>query len=866
MDIQKLLLGTVFAFVLISMDLQASGQETVSIKSPDGFVQLRFESTNGQLHYAASTLNGSIASSTVPLGFSFAHADAFRTGLRMREISKKTKDVFWKHPVGSNGMIRNHYNESVIEVRENTKGGRKLFLEARVYDDGVAFRFVFPDDFSIDSIFITQEHTSFKFEPKDSAYWAPYNDFAYESLYRYSQVGSAAAASTPMTIRKQNGMWAAIHEAALIDYSEMYLKPIPNDSGTFETALHPWPDGIACRAKGKYQTPWRCILIEKEAAGLLTSNLIQNLNEPTAIADLSWIKPIRFIGIWWGMHIGKHTWTEGPDHGATTERAKEYIDFAAANGIEGVLVEGWNKGWETWATNQTPLQQFTTATADFNLEVIANYAKSKGVQLIGHHETGGNIPEYEKQMESAFALYQKLGIHYVKTGYAGPILPDGLHHHGQYMVRHFQQVVELAAKYQICLDVHESIKPTGLDRTWPNLLTQEAVRGNEWNATYKANPPAHSVTLPFTRGLAGPFDYTPGIFNTNHSPEKNKKVPTLITHQIAQCVIFNSPMMMFADEVEHYTGHPLTPMLSKIEAAWDTTIVLAAQPGQHIAVARRHRKQWLVAGLSGNTANSIWCNLSFLDQNQSYKASIVFDTPLANMEQSPEKYDTISFVVNATDSLPFNMLPGGGFLMKLEPLNDINFGKAQRSRYLTIAPKLQRIFAARKTYGDMREPHLAIGKPVKRFQPFNGQYPAAGAIALNDGLRGGLDFSAGGWQGYLGTGVDISIDLGYVDTLARVKIGFLEAKTSWIFFPDEVELSYSKDGVIFQNVKRLSRPIKSDSDANEHHIYEFDFSGLDINARFVRIRTHGATTCPNGHPGEGKPSWMFADEILVYRK
>lgn len=844
----------------------ANGQDLITVKSPDGRISMLFQIKNGTLQYAVTVASRNLVQSAQAMGFSFQNAAPFQQGLAMKQVKSASVDQPWQHPTGSNGMVLNRYNETTIDVFESAVLGRKLTMVARAYDDGVAFRFKFPEGFCKDSLLITKELTSFKFELGDSAFWASPNDFAYESLYRFVSTQTMASASTPVTIKKNDGIWMALHEAELVDYSEMFLSPLATDSNAFETALHPWPDGVACRAQGIYQTPWRCIMIQQQPGGLLTSNLLLNLNPPSAISDLTWVKPIRFVGIWWGMHIGKYTWSEGPHHGATTKRAMQYIDFAASNGIEGVLVEGWNKGWETWAANQIPVQNFTASTTDFNLEEVANYARSKGVELIGHHETGGNIPEYEKQMEAAFALCQRLGIRYVKTGYAGSILPEGMHHHGQYMVRHFQKVVELAAKYRICLDVHESIKPTGLERTWPNLLSQEAVRGNEWNATYKSNPPAHAVTLPFTRGLAGPFDYTPGIFKVMHSAGKNKRVPTMITHQLAQCVVFNSPMLMFADQIENYQGHPLTTMLAEIQAAWDTTIVLDALPGKHMLIARRHQDDWMVAGLSGNGATNTRCQLSFLDQNQSYQAKLIFDTPLASLDQQPEKYDTVSFIVNHTDTIPINMLPGGGFVMLLEPSANDNSISPERLRYRSNAPKVQRIFAARKTYGDMREPHLAVGKAVKRFQPFNEQYPAAGAAALNDGVRGGYDFSDGGWQGYWGTGVDISIDLGYVDTVSRVKVGFLEAQSSWIFFPDAVELSYSKDGVMFQNVKRLLRPNEVDITSNEHRMHEFDFSGMELTARFIRIRTNFNSICPKGHPGEGKPSWMFADEVMVYRK
>ncbi|MFM7054112.1 MAG: glycoside hydrolase family 97 protein, partial [Bacteroidota bacterium] len=783
--------------------------QPIAVVSPDGYNKIEVSNVDKAIGYTVTTKDGSIVQSSAPMGFSFANAPDFRENLNMELLTRNTVDEYWTSPAGSSGKIRNHYNEATIEIRETRipnqeepkAVARKVQLIVRAYDDGVAFRFIFPENFSNDSIFITQEHTSFAFASSDSCYWAPYDDFAYESLYRWDAVASAKASSTPFTVKKQNGSWVSIHEAELVDYSEMYLKPIDSKAGSFDLNLHPWPDGIACRAKGEYQTPWRCVLIEKDAAGLITSNLVQNLNEPSAITDMSWIKPIRFVGIWWGMHLGKYAWSEGPKHGATTARAKQYIDFSAANGIEGVLVEGWNKGWETWASDKTPKQDFLNPTNDFNLVEVTNYAKAKGIQLIGHHETGGNIPEYEQQMEEAFSLYSKLGVRYVKTGYAGSIIPKGMPHHGQYMVRHFQKVVELAAKYQICLDVHESIKPTGLDRTWPNLLTQEAVKGNEWNATYKASLPSHAVTIPFTRGLAGPFDFTPGIFIVNHSPDEHKRIQSLITHQLAQCVVFNSPMLMFADMVENYDRHPLLPTLKHIHAQWDTTIALAALPGKHLAVARKDGDNWVVAALTGNGSASFQVSLSFLNDGINYKATLIHDVPTSNMDSVKQIYGSTIFRVSKNDSIPINMLPGGGFFMTLEPVNDATASASsdlEKNRYKTNAPKFNRIFAARPMIGENRISHMAVGKGVKRYTPFNEQYPASGPTALNDGLRGSIDYSDGFWQGYYGTGLDITIDLGIPDTLSKVAIGFLEAPSSWIFMPDEVELAYSRDGLVFQ--------------------------------------------------------------------
>jgi hypothetical protein len=837
--------------------------QVVRVAAPNQSYALTFSVQSGLLHYEVHANGQRVVRSAESLGFDFVDAPAFREGLKLRLTDQSTHQSHWSSPTLSNGIIQNHYNEAKIEIREKGSQGRKIMLIARAYDDGVAFKYLFPEGFASDSIFITNEHTYFSFSENDTAWWAHYNDFAYESLYRKSAIHQVGEAATPITIKTASGTWVSVHEAALIDYSEMYLKPMEDMPGSFAATLHPWPDGVACRAFGSYETPWRCILMESDAAGLLTSNLVRNLNAPPLLKDFSWVKPIRFIGIWWSMHLGKLTWFEGERHGATTERTKQYIDFAAANGIEGVLVEGWNKGWETWANNQTPIQDFTTPTSDFDLMMLTHYAKMKGVRFIGHHETGGNIPEYERQMETAFEMYKSLGIRYVKTGYAGPILPQGMHHHGQYMVRHYQRVVELAARHEICLDVHESIKPTGLDRTWPNLLTQEAVRGNEWNATYRFSPPSHSVVLPFTRGVAGPFDFTPGIFHVNHSPENNKRINTLMTHQLAQCVVFESPMLMFADELERYANHPLLEVIRNIQAAWDSTLVLSANPDSHVMLARKTGDSWMVAGLAGDSAAYTECSLGFLEPEKTYSARIIHDIPEGDILNAPNAYGDATFVVRSTDNLPCNMLPGGGFLMWLTPIDSVRSGDAPIQKYLASTISYRDNFAKRKWFGTMRIAHEGVAKQVTYNIPYNQQYDGGGLDGLNNGMRGGLDYTSGGWQGFLGHGMDVTFDLGAIDTLKNVSIGLLDAPGSWIFLPERIELLCSSDGSTFQSIRQQPIIPNLSSDPSVHRIHEVRFGQLNQQARYVRIRSSGNYICPTGHPGAGQPSWLFADEVLI---
>jgi alpha-glucosidase len=702
----------------------------------------------------------------------------------------------------------------------------------------------------------------FRFAQNDSAWWIPSDEFAYESLYRKNSLSEINEAATPLTVETADGKYLCLHEAALYNYSEMYLQNAGTGTPDFFAGLWPDPDSICARVTAPFSTPWRCVIIANDAPSLMESHLVQNLNEPCKIEDVSWIKPLKFVGIWWGLHLGKQTWYAGENHGATTVRTKEYADFAAKHNIGGVLAEGWNLGWETWASGVEAKQDFCTAYPDFNLEEVVEYCKSNNVEFVAHHETGGNIPEYEKQLEKALKLCNKLGIHYLKTGYAGPIIPEGYHHHGQFMVNHFQKVVEMAAKYQICLDVHESIKPTGIDRTWPNLMSQEAARGNEWNATYKATPPYHATILPFTRFVAGPYDYTPGIFNINHSPESNKRLYCTRSYQMALFVVFFSPMMMVSDMIENYKNQPEFKFLEQVPCTWDKTDVLSAVPGDFVCVARKSGEVWFVGTVSDENCRMVKIPLSFLDKGKDYVAEIYCDDISTNWETNPNKVEIASYKVISTDTIYAAVAKAGGNTVILRPAKPEDKNLVGISANNKQAKEKMIVFEKQKTYGVASGDHLAVGKNVKLSVPYSQKYPASGANALTDGKRGNHNLNEN-WQGFEGTDVEITIDLGEIKKIKSVKTSFLDSPNDWIFYPQKLEFLFSEDGNSYKSQSQIPVQPTLEKDSKITSIQELGPDNLSISTRYIKIKISATKTCPDWHYGKGKKAWLFCDEVVV---
>lgn len=594
-------------------------------------------------------------------------------GFSVREIVKRSVNETWTQPWGENKILRDCHNEMTAVLKNDD--GVLLTLRFRAFDDGVAFRYEWevPD---LDSLTVTDELTEFRFAEDGVSWSIPENFNTYELLYRELPVSAVENANTPFTFRV-DGTYGSIHEAALYDFPEMNL--YRTDSLAFKAELAPLPDGIKARIPSKFMTAWRTIQVGDKAVDLINSSLILNLNEPSKIADTSWIKPQKYIGVWWGLHLGTHTWTMGPRHGATTENALRHIDFAAANNIQGVLFEGWNEGWENWGKTQH--FDYVKPYADFDLDRIAAYAREKNIELWMHNETGGNIPEYEAALETAMQRYAGLGVHAVKTGYAGGFR-DGQLHHSQYGVRHYQRVVETAARYGIVIDAHEPIKDTGIRRTWPNMMTREGARGMEWNAWSEGNSAEYLCTLPFVRLLSGPMDYTPGVFDLDYSRVRGWEtgmqewngdnnsccIKTTLARQIANWVIIYSPLQMASDLIENYEGHPAFQFFRDFDADCDWSEALQGEPGEYIVVVRRAGDSFFLGAGTNDEPRTLTQKLGFLKSGMTYTATIYADAP--DSAENPENYRIEKRTVTSADMLEIAMTARGGQAVTFVPVNE----------------------------------------------------------------------------------------------------------------------------------------------------------------------------------------------------
>lgn len=663
----KYLFSAIAALALCS----ACTPETV-VTSPDGNIRLTFALDEaGRMNYAVG-VGGQCLFEPSALGFEAAEAN-LSDGFVVEGVDHSTVDETWTQPWGENKTNRSHYNEMAVRLKNGDDV--RLTMRFRLFDDGLGYRYEYEVP-AADSLTVTDELTEFRFAADGDSWTIPASFETYELLYRKQPLSELTDANTPATF-KIGDTYGSIHEAALYDFPEMTLRKV--DGLAFKSDLAPLPDGTKAHKGNRFSTAWRTVQLAPEAVGLINSSLILNLNEPSKIEDTSWIRPMKYVGVWWGMHLGVDTWAMDERHGATTENAKKYIDFAAANNIQGVLFEGWNAGWESWGGMQS--FDFTKPYADFDIEEIVGYAKERGIAIIGHHETGGNIPNYERQLEHAIEWYSDLGIHDLKTGYAGGIT-GGYNHHSQYMVNHYQKVVETAARHRMTVNAHEPIKDCGIRRTWPNMLSREGARGMEWNAWSEGNPPSHTAMLAFTRLLGGPMDYTPGTFdilfeNTRHSPRRKawngndkgtSRVNTTLAKQIANWVILYSPVQMASDLVENYEGHPAFRFFRDFDADCDWSRALAGEPGEFIAVVRRAGENFFLGAATDATSRMITLPLDFLAPDVSYRAVIYADGPDADWQTNPTSYTITERRVTAVDSLEVVMAPGGGQAVTFMPV------------------------------------------------------------------------------------------------------------------------------------------------------------------------------------------------------
>ena len=610
------------------------------------------------------------------LGFIFADAPKFERNFTLGGTATRSFDETWEQPWGERRFVRNHYSELRVTLLENHEPHRTLDVVFRVYDDGVGFRYEFPEQAALHNVNIVDELTEFDILEPATAWWEPGGEWnRYEYLYSHTPLAELSQAHTPVTIKTASGLHIAIHEAALVDYSSMWLRRV--DGQRLKAVLSPASQGPKVQRTAPFTTPWRTLQIAASAGGLYMSDLILNLNDPNKLGDVSWFKPCKYVGIWWEMHLGISSWASGPKHGATTANAKRYIDFAAKNGFRGVLIEGWNQGWDgDWFANGDGFS-FTKAYPDFDLKAVTDYARAKGVHLIGHHETSANIANYETQLSDALDLYARLGVDSVKTGYvadAGGVKALGadgqIHyewHDGQVMSRHHLKVVTEAAKRHIAIDTHEPIKDTGLRRTYPNWVAREGARGMEYNAWGKPpNPPEHEANLVFTRMLGGPMDFTPGVLSL--VGQGGQPIQSTIAKQLALYVVIYSPIQMAADLPENYAKYPGPfQFIKDVPTDWADTRVLNGEVGDYVTFARKDRNSddWYLGSVTDENARTLKVPLDFLDDGRDYLAQIYRDADDADWRSNPHAIVIETHKVRRGDNLEFHLAPGGGEAVRL---------------------------------------------------------------------------------------------------------------------------------------------------------------------------------------------------------
>ncbi|MCA2005571.1 MAG: glycoside hydrolase family 97 protein [Ignavibacterium sp.] len=674
--------------------------------SPDRNLQLKLSINElGEFYYQINFKAKAVIKES-KLGFIIDDNDYLFSHLRIESVTENSYTDKWATVWGEVDSVLNQYNEVKVNL-EQTTSKRKLTITFRIFNDGIGFRYEFPKQEHLKYFIVKEELTQFTLSGDHKSFWIPGDYDSQEYTYSTSKISEINSekgntvdeiivksipgnnfVQTPLMMKTEDNIYLNIHEAALLDYPAMYLEV---DKENLQLSTHLCPDAVGNKAyiQTPFNTPWRTIIISDIAEKVLESNLILNLNEPSKIEDVSWIKPKKYIGIWWGMHVGLYSWNysdidniriENTDwdnlqpngkHGATTERAKFYVDFAAKYGFDAILIEGWNVGWEDWFGHwKENVFDFITPYPDFDIAEVSKYAQSKSVELIMHHETSASVTNYERRLDEAFRFLKKYNYTSIKTGYVGRIIPRGEHHDGQWMVNHFTRVLEKAAKEKICINSHESVRPTGLHRTYPNWLSAEASRGNEFNAWSKGNPPEHETILPFTRLMGGPMDYTPGIFQIKmdyYNPQSNFQVHTTLAKQLALFLIMYSPIQMAADLPENYERFPdAFQFIVDIPVDWKRKNVLAAEPGDYVVIARQDRnsEDWYIGAITDENKREFNLQLDFLDE-RNYEATIYSDSEEAHWESNPMSYKIEKKKVTKEDRLKIVLAEGGGCAISL---------------------------------------------------------------------------------------------------------------------------------------------------------------------------------------------------------
>ncbi|MCI5978632.1 MAG: glycoside hydrolase family 97 protein [Bacteroidales bacterium] len=642
----------------------AAGPAAVS--SPDGRIAVTVSTDKaGRLSYSVSR-DSHVVLAPSRLGLVLRGVPDMADGFRITKTDRRHIDETWRPVWGEESEIRNNCNELRVSLAQpKTAPGRAISVVFRVFNDGVGFRYEFPRQKTLQDFVIMDELTEFAFTAPHRSWSLPVEGIRfYEGLFRELPLDSIGWASTPVTIRDdQARLSMALHEANLTDYAAMNVRATPG-SPVLRAALTPWASGEKVFVTDTRVTPWRTLIITDNDGDMMLSRIMLNLNEPCRIDDTSWVRPARYMGVWWCYHMKTATWEDGPRHGATTDNVIRHMDFAARHGFDGVLVEGWNHDWRTWDFS------FTRPYDDFDIDSITAFGRAHNVALIGHNETGGKTLNYEAQLDSAMDFYHDKGVHYVKTGYVGDFLDNRERHSSQYGVRHYRKVIERAARSQICIDNHEPVIPTGLQRTYPNLMTQEGVRGQEWDAWCPegGNPPSHTVTLPFTRLLAGPVDFTPGTFCFENPVFPKTRVLTTLAKQLALFVILYSPLQMASDQIENYEANPgPLAFLSECPTDWERTLYPEAEIGRYITVARHAKDSdtWYLASATGEEARTSTVPLTFLTPGVTYLATIYRDGPDADYLTNPTPVTIEQRRLTAADTLTLPLARSGGYAVRL---------------------------------------------------------------------------------------------------------------------------------------------------------------------------------------------------------
>jgi len=694
-----------FLFLLSFGISKSSNCQTNTISIGLGKVAVTFLlDKNGSPFYSVS-FNHQPVINLSQMGFALKDKDSLDSNFKIIKTDTLSFDETWQPVWGEVKNIRNHYKQLTVHLQQQSSASILLNIIFRVFEDGVGFRYEFPLQHNLKYFVIADELTQFNLTGDHKTFWIPgdydENEYAYTTS-KLSEVDGwkipilsnnpkeinepdEYAVQTPLMMKTNDGLYINIHEAALVHYPSMQLHV---NRQTFSLSCRLVPNALGDKAymRSPTITPWRTIIISDKATAILASKMILNLNEPSKIQNTSWIKPMKFIGVWWEMQTGKSGWnyTNNPDsldahgnlvpnhrHGATTANVKHYIDFASKNGIKGLLVEGWNTGWEEWFGNWYGHHfDFVTPYPDFDVNAITQYAKQKGVQMIMHNETSGDASTYERQMDTAFRFMNKYGYTSVKTGYVGNIIPRGEHHDGQWMVDHYLRAAQKAAQYKVMIDMHEPVRPTGLYRTYPNWLACEAGRGNEWNAFSDGNLPEHETIMPFTRLMGGPMDYTPGLFKIKgYSTVPGRQVHTTLTKQLALYVTMYSPLQMAADLPENYEVHmDAFQFIKDVATDWDDTKIIAAEPGDYITIARKAKgtNNWFIGAITDENRRNAAIPLDFLDKGKKYNATIYEDAPDADWKNNPEAYIIKHMIVDASTILNIPLAPGGGVAVSIK--------------------------------------------------------------------------------------------------------------------------------------------------------------------------------------------------------